>query len=80
MTTRRAVDTENFVLTSGLRLLGLIGIAARRRTLDYWSARASELPLRNRQGTVLDERPVDTEPPPLIAFASRHRTDGEIPQ
>lgn len=60
-------DIESAVLYDGLRLLAQVEIAGRRRVLAYWSARAETLPLIDPRGEVLDEHPVDDDPP-MIKF------------
>lgn len=68
---RRSMDLESSVLHSGLRLLGQIEPAARRRVMAYWNARAEALPLIDTRGNVLEEHPRETEPPMIPLFERR---------
>ena len=66
------MGVETMVLHTGVRLLSRIGQDARRRVLAYWNACASSLPLTDGNGKVLDEHPVEDEPP-MIKFIHEHR-------
>jgi hypothetical protein len=68
----RLRDKEDVVLRNGLRLLSQVGVDARRRILAYWGARAETLPLTDASGRVLDEAPVEHEPP-VIKFIHEHQ-------
>lgn len=60
-------DVESAVLHDGLRLLSQVEVSGRRRVLAYWCARAETLPLISPKGDVLEEHPVENEPP-MIKF------------
>lgn len=76
MSKSRRMDVESSVLHSGLRLLAQVDPSGRRRVLAYWCARAETLPLINAHGDVLDEHPVEDEPP-MIKFIRGNRDRDE---
>lgn len=66
------IGVEAMVLTTGIRLLQRIGQDGRRRVLAYWNACAESLPLTDGNGKVLEERPIENEPP-MIKFIHEQR-------
>ena len=74
MSKSRRMDVESSVLHSVLRLLAQVDPSGRRRVLAYWCARAETLPLINAHGDVLDEHPVEDEPP-MIKFIRGNRDE-----
>ena len=68
------MGVESMVLHTGVRLLSRIGQDGRRRVLAYWNACAASLPLTDGNGKVLEEHPVETEPP-LIKFIHDRRAE-----
>jgi hypothetical protein len=66
------MGVESMVLHTGVKLLCRIGQDARRRVLAYWCACAESLPLTDGNSKVLDEHPVETEPP-MIKFIHERR-------
>jgi hypothetical protein len=67
-------DVETAVLHDGLRLLSQVDVSGRRRVLAYWCARAETLPLTSIRGDVLDEHPIESDPP-LIQFIHHHQVE-----
>ena len=61
------IGVEAMVLTTGIRLLQRLGQDGRRRVLAYWCACAASLPLTDGNGKILEEHPIEKEPP-MIQF------------
>ena len=68
------MGVEAMVLATGIRLLQRIGQDGRRRVLAYWCACASSLPLTDGNGKVLEENPVENEPPMIKFIHEQQRT------
>jgi hypothetical protein len=63
----RRMDHELAGMQAVLRVLSEFELSGRRRVLAYVCARAESLPLIGAKGEVLDEHPIEAEPP-LIRF------------
>lgn len=73
------LDKETEFLHRGITMLQQLDIPARRRLLEYWSARYRVLPLCNAKGVVIDDHPVDPEPdpdaPPILKLINELQTE-----
>lgn len=69
------MGVEAMVLANGVRLLQRLGQDGRRRVLAYWCACAASLPLTDGNGKIIEEHPVEREPPMVQFIQQQQRAE-----